>query len=97
VTEADVARRLREIVAELADVEAEDIPDAGLIAGEGLEGERPILDSLDALKLGLMVEEEFGVPLEPPSVSPKPATVSTIAAYVIRTYESRLGEAPGGI
>lgn len=91
MTEADVARRLREIVADLLDIDAQDLTDDALIAGDGAENGHPLLDSLDALKLGLMMEEEFNVPPPSPDDLPDSVTIASIAAYVFAHSDAQVG------
>lgn len=80
-----LAARLREIVAELLDVLPSAITDDTVLGGSD-PADSPLLDSLDLLKFGLMLTEEFGVGL--PASVPATLTIADVVKHV-KTAGSR--------
>jgi acyl carrier protein len=58
-----IALRLQTIVAEMADLPPDDIHELTVVFGRSPDGASGLLDSLDALKLVLLLEAEYGIDL----------------------------------
>ncbi len=92
-TQAEVSGRIKEIVADLLDIGPDEIPDHGVIGGITDNGEAALLDSLDGLKLGLTIEEEFRVPPPSPDDLPDTVTIADVVTYVIDHVQAANGGA----